>query len=156
MRKFEPFHDSVQAQAAVDIAAPPRHVAAIYREAEKWSETFPATIARAQVTETGDNWKQIEVTHKTEGRVPNTLIFLSDTEIGLEESKKRFHASFLNQVEPGANGGMHYVITAYISLNGIYKALKPFIKGYVRRQARQQMKKYVLEPLKIAAEKEVL
>ena len=156
MRKFEPSHDAIQAQAAIDIAAPPKHIAAVYSEVEKWGETFPATIERAEVSETGDNWKQIVVTHKNEGRVPNTLIFLSETEMGLEESKKRFNASFLNQFEPAANGGTHYVITAYISLKGIYKALKPFIKGYVRGQALKQMKSYVLDPLKTAAEKEHL
>ena len=85
--------------------------------------------------------------------MPNTLIFLSDTAIALTESKHRFHASFLNQFEPGANGGTHYVIKAYIRLKGIYNVFKPLLKGYVRQQALTQMKNYVLEPLKIAAEK---
>jgi hypothetical protein len=156
MRKFEPSHDAIHAQTALDIAATPKHVAAVYCEVERWGEIFPATIKRAQVTETGDNWKQIEVTHKNEGNVLNTLILISDSEIGLEESKKRYNASFLNQFEPGVNGCTHYVITAYISLKGIYKALQPCIKGYVRWQARRQMKKYVLDPLKISAEKEHL
>ena len=156
MRKFIPPHSAVQAQAAVDIAASPSHVVAVYCEVEKWAETFPKTKEDAQVTATGGNWKQIVVTHRDEGRVPNTLIFLSDTEIGLEESKHRFNASFLNQFEPGALGGTHYVITVSISLKGIYKALQPFIKGYVQWQARKQLKKYVLDPLKRAAEKEQL
>ncbi len=153
---FAPSPNAIQAQAAIDIAAPPDHVAAVYRAVEIWGETFPTTIEDAQVTETGENWKQIEVAHKKEGRVPNTLIFLSDTEIGLEESKKKFTASFLNQFEPVADGGTHYVITAYISLKGVYQVLKPFVKGYVRRQALKQMKDYVLHPLKTAAEKEHL
>src|SRR5262245_39557488 len=131
MREFVLSHHSIQARAAIDIAAPPRHVAAIYRTVEKWAETFPATIQRAQVYETGDNWQQIMVAHRTEGYVPNTLIFLSDTEIGLEEKRKIFNASFLNQFEPAADCNTHYVLTAYIDLKGIYKALQPFIKGYV-------------------------
>lgn len=154
VREFAPAHDAIQVQAAVDIAAPPRHVAAVYRDVEKWGDTFPATIEYAQVTETGDNWEQIEVAHKKEGRVPNTLVFLSDTEIGLEESKRIFNASFLNKFEPSAKGGTHYVITAHISLKGVYKVLEPLLRSYVRRQALKQMKSYVLEPLKTAAEKE--
>ena len=152
MREFMPSRHAIKTQAAIDIAAPPATVAALYCDVEKWGETFPATISKAQVIQTGDNWEQIEVSHKNEGRVPNTLIFLSDTAVGLEESKKRFAAQFLNQFEPAVGGGTHYVITAYISPKGLYRVLKPFIKAYVRRQALNQMKSYVLEPLKTAAE----
>jgi hypothetical protein len=153
MREFRPLRHAIKAQAAIDIAVPPKSVAALYCAVEKWGETFPATIEKAQVIQTGDNWEQIEVIHKSEGRVPNTLIFLSDTEVGLEESKKRFDASFLNRFELAVGGGTHYVITAYISPKGIYRVLKPFLKAYVRRKALNQMKSYVLDPLKTAAEK---
>lgn len=87
-----------------------------------------------------------------EGRVPNTLIFLSETEIALEESKKRFNAVFLNQFLPMAQRGTHYMITAYITLKGIYRIMKLFVKHYVRGQALKQMEQYVLAPLKTAAE----
>ncbi len=153
MREFKPPRDAITTQAAIDIAAAPQSVAALYRNVEKWGETFPATIAKAQVLQTGDNWEQVEVSHKSEGRVPNTLIFLSDTEVGLEESKKRFDAKFLNKFEPAVGGGTLYVITAYISPKGIYRVLKPFLTAYVRRQAPHQVNYYVLEPLKTAAEK---
>lgn len=154
MRNFIPSPKAIKVQASTDIAAPPEHVAAVYRDVEKWGETFPLTIEHARVTQAGDNWQQIEVTHKMEGHVPNTLTFLSGTEIGLEESKKRFDASFLNQFQPMVGGGTHYVITAYISIKGIFQVLKPFLTGYVRRKALDQMRNYVLDPLKIAAEKE--
>jgi hypothetical protein len=153
MRKFLPAKNAIQAQAAINIAEPPEHVAAVYRAVEKWSDIFPATIEHARVIKTGDNWARVEVTHRMEGRVPNTLYFLSDIEIGLEESKRLFNASFLNRFEPAAGGGTHFIITAYISLKGIYKVLTPFLTGYVRRQALKQMKRYVLEPLKNAVEK---
>lgn len=153
-REFLPSPNAIQAQAAIDIAAPPEQVAALYRAVEKWGETFPATIEHARVIDTGDNWMDVEVTHRIEGRVPNTLYFLSDIEIGLEESKRLFNASFLNRFESAADGGTHYVITGYIRLKGITKVLAPFLTGYVRQRALKQMKSYVLDPIKTAAEKE--
>lgn len=154
-REFVPSHQSIQTQSAIDIAAPPEYVAAVYRNAEKWGETFPATIERARVIERGENWAQIEVMHKQEGRVPNTLIFLSDTVIALEESKKKFNASFLNEFKVNPDGTTHYVITSYVTPRGIYKLLKPFLQGYVHRHAIKQMNEYVLQPFKKAAEQNV-
>ena len=154
MREFVIPKDAIEEDVAINIAAPPERVAALYRDVEKWGDTFPATIEFARVIKTGNNWKQIEVNHKEEGRVPNTLIDLSPIEIGLEESKKKFNASFLNRFERTANGGTHYVVHAYIRPKGIYKLLKPFLAGYARRQALKQVKNYVLEPLKVAAEQQ--
>jgi hypothetical protein len=155
MRKFVPSPKAIQTRTEIDIAAPPEYVAAIYRDAYKWGETFPATIERARVIESGENWAQIEVMHKQEGRVPNTLIFLSITVIALEESKKKFNASFLNEFKARPDGTTHYVITSYVTPKGVYKLLKPFLQCYVHRQALRQMKNYVLEPLKRAAERNV-
>lgn len=154
MREFVIPHDAIQTMAEIDIAAPPERVAAVYRDVEKWGETFPATIECARITQAGDNWKLIEVEHKLEGCVPNILVNLSETEIGLEESKKKFNASFLNQFEKASGGGTHYVIHAYIRLKGIYKVLAPFLKGYVHRRTLEQMRRYVLDPLKTAVEKQ--
>jgi hypothetical protein len=153
MREFQVSPHAIEEEAAIDIAAPPEHVAAVYRDVAKWGDTFPATIESARVIQTGKNWKEIEVAHKEEGRVPNTLIDLSATEIGLKESKKKFDASFLNRFERASNGGTHYVIHAFISPKGIYKLLKPFLAGYVRHQTLKQMSNFVLGPLKIAVEK---
>ena len=124
----------------------------MYCAVDQWDEIFPATIAAARVTETGSNWQRIEVTHKIEGRVANTLIVLSDTVIALEESKRRFDASFLNQFQPAAHGGTRYVITAHIRLKSILRTFQSLLAGYVRRKAREQMRQYVLEPLKTAVE----
>jgi hypothetical protein len=151
MRRFVP-SPAIIAQAAIDIAAPPGEVAMLYCAVEKWSETFAATIEQAHVTQAGDTWKRIEVLHKREGWVPNTLILLSGTEIWLEESKKLYDACFLNQFEPAVGGGTHYLITAYIRLKGIFGVVQPLLGGYVRRRALAQMRRYVLDPLKNAAE----
>jgi hypothetical protein len=155
-REFQIPGSTIETEAAIDIAAPPDQVAGIYRDVEKWGETFPATIEHAKVIKTGEKWQEIEVNHKQEGCVPNTLYDLSATEIGLKESKHKFNASFVNTFEPAPGGGTHYVIHSYISLKGIYKVFEPFLKGYVRRQSLKSMKEYVLDPLKTAAEKRAL
>ena len=41
--------DAIQVQAAIAIAAPPKHVAAIYREIATWHETFSATIEHRSI-----------------------------------------------------------------------------------------------------------
>lgn len=153
MYEFKPNPNAIWTQAAIDIAAPPDRVAAVYRDVERWGETFPATIERARITKIGDHWKEIEVTHRQEGQVPNLLIEISMNEIGLKESKRKFEASFLNRFQPRTDGGTHYVIDGYICPRGIYRLLKPFLIGYVHRRTLQQMQDYVLEPLKRAVER---
>jgi hypothetical protein len=147
--------DAIQTQASIDIMATPQQVAAVYCDVARWDTTFPATIEHARIVDTGTNWQQILVVHKKEGRVPNTLFMLSDTAIGLKESKKRFDASFLNRFEPAGNNATHYVITSYVELRGIYRVLKPFLIPYVRQRSLKQMRSYVLEPLKAAVEETV-
>ena len=70
----------------------------------RWDVTFPATIG-ARVIETGDNWQQVEVAHRMNGRVPNALIFLSDTEIELR-SEEAVRRQFSEPVRAG-RGGRH-------------------------------------------------
>jgi hypothetical protein len=152
MREFKPNPKAIWTQAAIDIDAPPDRVAAVYRDVDRWGETFPATIESARITRRGENWKEIEVTHRQEGTVLNLLIDLAGDEIGIQESKRKFDASFRNRFEPGADGGTHYVIDGYIVPKGFYRLLKPFLTGYVRRHTFRQMQNYVLEPLKRAAE----
>ncbi len=151
-RKFNPPENAIKSQADIVITAPPERVAAVYKDVEKWGEIYPATIESARVVEAGNNWQQVEVQHKSEGCVPNTLFFLSDHEIGLWESKGKFDASFLNRFEPVPGGATRFVITSYVSLKGIYKLLKPFLVGYVHRSSLHQMRNYVLKPIKKAAE----
>ena len=144
--------DGIQTRVSIEINAAPKQVADVYCDVSRWHTTFPATIEHARVVNTGANWQQIEVSHKQEGRVPNTLFFLSDTTIGLTERKKHFDATFLNQFEAADNETTHYVITSYVKLRGLYRVLRPFLVHYVQRRSRDQMRAYVLEPLKAAVE----
>lgn len=148
-------NNAIETEAAIDIAASPEVVASIYRDVEKWGKIFPATIEQAKVIALRKNCKEIEVLHKQEGCVPNTLIDLSPTEIGLEESKPKFNASFINKFQRAPGNNTHYVIHSYISLKGIYKVFKPFLKGYVRHQSLKSMQEYVLSPLKVAVEEKI-
>jgi hypothetical protein len=107
----------------------------------------------AHIIKTGDNWQRVDVLHRIEGHIMNELIFLSQTEIALKENKRQFRAGFLNQFLSVARCETRYVITAYISLKGIYKMLRPVLEAYVRKQALKQINQYVLEPFKKAAEK---
>lgn len=145
---------TVHAAASTFVAAPPEQAASVYRAVDRWGAIFPATIASARIVRAGDGWKDILVSHTQEGLVPNTLFDLSETEIGLEEHKKKFDAWFTNRFLPATNGGTQYSIGGYIRLKGLYRLLTPLLKDYVRRQMIKSMRAYVLEPLKMAAEQE--
>lgn len=144
--------DGIRSEAWIDIAVLPEQAAIVYRDVENWGKIFPATIAYAQVVRTGEHWQVIEVAHKQEGRVPNTLFNLSETEIGLVEHKKKFDAWFLNRFLPAANGGTRCTIIGSVRLKGFYRLVTPLLRSYVRRQTVERMRHYVLEPLKSAAE----
>lgn len=145
--------NAIHVHAAIHIEAQPELVAAIYRDVDRWGTTFPATIEKARVISTNGTRQQVEVTHKTEGIVSNTLIRRSPTQLWLEENKHKFSASFLNEFKAAANGGTNYEITAHVRPKGAYRLLEPFLKAYVRRRALTQIRAYVLEPLKAAAER---
>ena len=154
VRAFRVPAGTVHAAVSILIAAPPERAAAVYRAVERWGEIYPGTIASARIVRAGDGWKDILVVHKQEGLVPNTLFELSETEIGLEEHKKKFDAWFINRFLPAANGGTQYSIGGYIRLKGLYRLLAPLLERYVRRRMVKSMRAYVLDPLKIAAEQE--
>lgn len=143
---------AIHAAASVYIAAPPEQAAAVYRAVDQWGEIFPATVAGARIARSGDRWQDILVAHKQAGSVPNRLFDLSETEVGLEEHKKKFDAWFTNRFLPAANGGTQYSICGYLRLKGIYRLLAPLLKHTVRRRMVKSMRAYVLDLLKRAAE----
>lgn len=154
IRKFQVPKRVIQTRVEMDIDAPPEKVASLYGDVDRWSELYPATIAHAVVVKSGDNWKEVEVSHKIEGCVPNLLIYLSATCIGLEEHKHMFDAWFLNDFQSAGGGSKtRYVITSYIRSKGFFRLMMPFLTGYIHRQSRLQMTDYVLLPIKSAIEK---
>lgn len=66
--------------------------------------------------------------------------------IWLEEQERRFDAMLLNQFDAIEGGAAtRYSVTGYVSLRGVYRALQPLLRGFVRRRVRRQITEYVLE-----------
>jgi hypothetical protein len=127
------------------IQASPGHVMAIYRDHQNWSKLFPTIKAVRLLNETGDTIT-LELDHR-EGPVINLMTVVSPQEIRLEEVKRVYDASFLNRFEAEATG-TRYTLIGDIRLKGAAQILAPFLTGYIR----QQMRRFVLEPVKQQAE----
>jgi hypothetical protein len=81
--------------------------------------------------------------------VVNVLRAISPTRIDLDEFKRRYDATFTNEFVPKGEG-MRYTLTASVRLKWPYRLLAPFAKPLVLTR----MRRYVVEPLKAAAEGE--
>ena len=90
----------------------------------------------------------VEVDH-VEGKVVNVLCDICSTRIDLVEFKRRYDATFVNEFIPEGEG-MRYTLTAPLRLKWPYRLASPFIKSLVLAR----MRRYVVEPLKVAAESE--
>ena len=132
---------------AIHIDAPPEQVAAIYLDVANWHRTFPATIKAARVVRESLGEIFIEVDH-VEGRVPNVLRPKSPTRIDLEEDKRRYHATFSNEFQ-AEGGGTRYSLDAHVQLKGANRLLAPLVGPLIR----SRMRRFVLEPMKVAAER---
>ena len=74
---------------------------------------------------------------------------ISSTRIDLVEFKRRYDATFVNEFLPEGEG-MRYTLTASVRLKWPYWLAAPFVKPLVLAR----MRRYVVEPLKAAAESE--
>ncbi len=123
-------------------------VRALYEEPDNWARLFPATIRGARVVRREGGTTVVEVDH-VEGRVMNVLRAVSPTRIDLDEFKRRYDAAFTNEFVP-EEGGMRYTLTASVRLKWPYRLVAPFVKPLVLAK----MRRYVVKPLKAAAESE--
>lgn len=137
----------IHAVASEHVAAPAERVVALYREPTNWPSLFPGTIRHARVVRRDGDAAVVEVKH-VEGKVVNVLRDLSATRIELTEWKRRYRAVFLNDFRPEA-GGTRYTLTARVELRWPYRLLAPFVKPLVLAR----MRRFVLAPLKVAAER---
>jgi hypothetical protein len=123
-------------------------VRALYEEPDNWARLFPATIRAARVVRREGDTTVVEVDH-VEGRVINILCDVSATRIDLVEFKRRYGATFVNEFI-GEGDGTRYRLTRSVRLKWPYRLAAPFLKPFVLAR----MRRYVVEPLKAAAETE--
>lgn len=136
----------IHAVVSAHVNAPAERVRALYEDAERWGELFPATIHAARVVRREGDTAVVEVDH-LEGKVVNVLRRVSATRIELEEWKRRYHATFTNEFVP-EEGGARVTVTAAVRLKWPYRLVAPLVKPLVVAR----MRRYVVEPLKAAAE----
>jgi hypothetical protein len=137
----------LQVESSKLIEAPFQKVVAIYRDFNNWDQLFPLTIRGAKLVSQIDNQQTVEVDHKQEGKVINILTFLSRQEIRLEEFKKKYDAIFVNRFSQ-VPGGTCYAVTGFISFKGIYRLIRPFLRGIVK----SRINRFILTPMKNYAE----
>lgn len=138
----------IDAVVSEHVNAPADRVRALYRDPDNWARLFPATIHGARVIREDGDTTTIEVDH-VEGKVVNILRDISPTRTDLLEFKRRYDATFVNEFIPEREG-MRYTLTASVRLKWPYRLAAPFVKPLVVAR----MRRYVVEPLKAAAERE--
>jgi len=136
----------IHAVVSEHVNAPAEGVRALYEEPDNWARLFPATIRNARVVRRHGQTTVVEVDH-VEGSVLNILRRVSPTRIDLTEFKQRYEATFTNEFMPERDG-MRYRLTASVRLKWPYCLAAPFLKLVVLAR----MRRYVVEPLKQAAE----
>lgn len=135
-------HAVVSEHVNADAAA----VRALYVNPQNWATVFSKTIRAAHVARRDGDAIFIEVDH-AEGRVTNIMRHVSPTRIELREFKRRYDATFLNDFI-SERDGMRFTLTALVFLKSPYTLAEPLLTPLVLRK----MRRYVVEPLKRAAE----
>ena len=136
----------IHAAVSEHVNASPDRVRALYREPDNWARLFAATIRAVRVVQRDGDTTVVEVDH-FEGSVVNILRDVSATRIDLTEFKRRYEATFSNEFI-GEGDGMRYRLTASVRLKWPCRLAAPFLKPLVLAR----MRRYVVEPLKAAAE----
>jgi hypothetical protein len=134
------------AEASIIIRAPWMRVAQLYRDYRGWPRLFPATIRGVRLVRAEGDRTELEIDHR-DGKVPNVLTEMSPQRVDLWETKRRYEGSFVNHFQ-AVPEGTRYSVTADIKLKGPAKLLAPLLGGHIRRQ----MIRYVLAPMRVAAE----
>lgn len=137
----------IRAVVTEHVNASAARVRALYDDPDHWERLFPATIRSARVVRRDGDTTVVDVDH-VEGMVRNVLRNVSATRINLLETKRRYDATFTNEFIPEP-GGTRYRLTAAVRLKWPYRLVAPFVKPLVVAR----MRRYVVEPLKAAAER---
>lgn len=137
----------LNATVSILIAAPPAAVAALFRDWKRWPKIFGRTIRHVELLEENQREVRLAIDHKV-GRVINVMTDVAPDRVDLWEEKPRYVATFENHFD-AADDGTHYSVVAHVRLKGMIRILAPFLGRYVRSQIRQ----YITEPVKRAAER---
>jgi hypothetical protein len=138
----------LQAEVSIVIRAPQALVAQLYRDYHNWSQLFPATIRNVRLVRAEGARTELEIERREGRQVPNVMTEISANRIDLWEAKRHYDADFVNLFEEIPEG-TRYTVLAYIRLKGVARLLSPFLNGYIR----WQIMRYVLEPMKVAAQR---
>ena len=130
------------------VRAAPEKLASLYLDYPGWPRLYPATIAGVELLRERPGEITVEVDHRTEGRVVNVIRPRSPTVIALDELKARFAATFVNRFD-ASPAGTQYTVEAEIRFRGLYALLGPALAGI----ARKRIRRFVLEPMRVAAER---
>lgn len=136
----------IEVSLSIFIDAPPERVAALYADVLNWPRLFAGTIRNAHVLRESPDETAIEVDH-VEGKVLNLLRPTSTGELELVEFKRRYDATFTNAFQHEGKG-TRYVLTARVRIKGALR----WVSRFARPLIRSRMRRYVLEPVKAAAE----
>lgn len=139
--------EPVHVEVTQIVHAPPERVAALYLDWSHWPELFPATVRGVRFVDYDGGATFLEVDHAAEGKVPNVIRELGHREVLLDERNPGYHAFFLNRFE-AVPAGTRYTVVADVALHGPLRVLS-FLAGPV---VRQRLERYVLDPVRRAAE----
>ena len=138
----------IRAVVSEHVNTSPERIRALYEDPDNWPRLFPATIRAARVLRREEDTTVVEVDH-AEGSVINILRHVNAMRIDLVEFKRRYEATFANEFI-GEGNGTRYRLTAWVRLKWPYRLAAPLLKPLVLAR----MRRYVVEPLKTAAEAE--
>jgi hypothetical protein len=137
---------AVRAASSEIIHAPLERVRSLYLDYMHWQRLFPETIKGVRLIRDDGATKMLEINH-VEGKVLNVLSETSSREIRLKEWKRHYDACFTNIFE-AIPEGTRYSVLAEVKAKGALRLLAPFGRALIR----SRLMRYVLEPLRRAAE----
>jgi hypothetical protein len=138
----------LQVEASTIVKAPRQPVLDVYADYTGWPRLFP-TINSVRLLGREGPKLILEVDH-VEGKVINELVVRPPDELDLWESKRRYDARFHNRFQ-SLPDGTRVTVHGGIRLKGWARPLRPFLRGYVRRQ----IQRFQLQPVKTEAETRV-
>ena len=121
-------------EVTTTVKAPRRTVLDVYADYAGWPRLFP-TISGVRLLRREGERLVLEVDH-VEGRVVNELLVRPPGTLELWEEKRRYDARFSNRFE-AIPGGTRFTVRDDIDLKGWARLLRPFLRGYVRRQVER-------------------